>query len=180
MRLPIRSSTAAILGGLLLAAVAAWSQIPESVGPESIPNYRVIRPGLAVGGQPSPQALARLKEMGFRTVVNLRTEQEGGKDEEKAVRAAGLAYVWVPVSAATFSAADVDAVARVVDDPDSSPVLLHCASSNRSGAVWAVLQARRGRPIEDAEADGRAAGLSSDGMAAAFRRVVGERENPRP
>jgi uncharacterized protein (TIGR01244 family) len=177
---PTRSRIAAGLATLLLAAAAAWSQIPESVGPESIPNYRVIRPGLAVGGQPSPQALARLKEMGFRTVVNLRTEQEGGKDAEKAVRAAGLEYLWVPVTPATFSAADVDAVAKVLDDPGAGPVLLHCSSSNRSGAVWAALQARRGRSIEDAEADGRAAGLTSDGMVAAFRRVAGERHELRP
>jgi len=171
----IPSRTAAGLATLLLAVGPAWSQVPESVDPAAIPNYRVIHAGLAVAGQPSPEALARLGEMGFRTVVNLRTEREGGKDAERAVRDAGLEYVWVPVAPATFSAADVDAVAKVVEDPDARPVLLHCSSSNRSGAVWAVLQVRRGRSIQDAEADGRAAGLTSDSMVAAFRRVAAER-----
>ncbi len=157
----------------VLATSPLGAEIPEAVDKAAIPNYRRIRPGLATAGQPSPEAIARLREMGFKTVINLRTEKEGGKGEEQSVAAAGLRYVWVPVSADTLSAADVDAVARVLDDPAAGPTLLHCASANRVGAVWAILQVRRGKTLEEAQAEGRAIGLASPALEAAVRRVLG-------
>jgi uncharacterized protein (TIGR01244 family) len=158
----------------VFATVPLGAGIPEAVDKAAIPNYRVIRPGLATAGQPSPEAIGRLKEMGFKTVINLRTEKEGGKAEEQAVAAAGLRYVWVPVSADTFSAADVDAVAKVLDDPAAGPTLLHCSSANRVGGVWTVLQVRRGKTLEEAETEGRAIGLASPAMREAVRRVLGQ------
>jgi uncharacterized protein (TIGR01244 family) len=161
------------LAVVVLAAAPLAGDIPESADQAAIPNYRVIRPGLATAGQPSDAALGRLKEMGFKTVINLRTEKEGARAEEGAVKAAGLRYVWVPVTAETFSAADVDAVAQALDDPASGPILLHCASANRVGAVWTVLQVRKGKTLPEAEAEGQAVGLSSPPMQAAVRRVLG-------
>ena len=146
--------------------------VPDTVDPKEIPGYRVIRAGLAVGGQPSPEALTRLGEMGFKTIVNLRTRREGALEEEPAVRATGLDYVWVPVSPSTFSLRDIEAVESVLDDPGSAPVLLHCASSNRVGAVWAAIRVRDGRTLEEAEAAGRAAGLRSPALWEAVLRVL--------
>ena len=161
---------------LLVAALAGAAPllagIPVAVDPAEIPNYQVIRPGLAFGGQPSPGSLKRLGDMGFRTVVNLRTEQEGAVEEGHVVRALGLDYVWVPVTSGTFSLEDVEAVERVLDDPDMGPVLLHCASSNRVAAVWAVIQSRDGRTLEEAEAASRAAGLHSPSTWEAVLRVL--------
>lgn len=146
---------------------------PEAVDPAQIPAYRLLRPGLATAGQPAPDALKQLPAMGFKTVVNLRTDKEGAIEEGETVRAQGLRYVWVPITPDTFSLQDVEAVRQVLDDPAARPVLLHCASSNRVGGVWAVIQARKGRTLEDAEAEGRTAGLQSPAMAAAVRRVLG-------
>ena len=89
------------------------------------------------------------------------------------MKAAGLKYVSVPVTAETLSASDVDAVAAVLADPASGPVLLHCHSSNRVGAMWALLQVREGKPLAEAEAAGRAVGLTSPALVDAVRRVAG-------
>ncbi len=166
-----RCMASALIVCFLPASSAAG--IPESVEPGQIPAYKLLRPDLAAAGQPSAEALGRLGAMGFRTVVSLRTTPEGPADEQTIVESQGLRYVQVPITPETFALADADAVQKVLDDPEAGPVLLHCASSNRVGGVWAVLQARRGRPIEQAEAAGRAAGLHSEAMVAAVRRVLG-------
>jgi len=155
-----------------LGAAPSLAQMPAVVDPAEIPNFQVIRPGLAFGGQPSLEAVGRLGEMGFRTVVNMRTEQEGALEEGKAVEAQGLEFVWVPVTSGTFSLEDVEAVEKVLDDPAAAPVLLHCASGNRVAAVWAVIRARQGRTRDEVEADSRAAGLHSPSMWEAVLRVL--------
>lgn len=163
--LALLTATLATTGHLLAG-------VPEAVDPADIPNYRLIKPGLAFGGQPSRETLQGLGEMGFRTVVNLRTASEGAAEEGPIVRALGLDYVWVPVSPGTFSLEDVEAIERVLEDPEAAPVLLHCASSNRAAAVWAVVQARKGRTLEEAEAAARATGLHSPAMWDAVLRVL--------
>jgi uncharacterized protein (TIGR01244 family) len=158
---------------VLLPAVSRAGEIPATVDAALIPSYRVIEPGVATAGQPAPEALRKLKEMGFRTVVNLRTEQEGAAEERPVVETQGLRYVSVPVTPETLSLADIVAVEKVLDDAGSRPVLLHCASSNRVGGVWAAIQARKGKSLEQAEAAGREAGLRSPSVEAAVRRVLG-------
>ena len=158
--------------GLLVAAAAVAAEPPQTVDAAAIPNYRLLQPALATAGQPSPEALAKLKDMGFRAVVNLRTEQEGTAEERRVVEAQGLRYVSVPVTADSLSLADAEAVEKVLHDPSSGPVLLHCASSNRVGAVWALIQAREGKTLDEALAAGREAGLRSPQLEAAVRRLV--------
>jgi len=165
---------------LVAAAAGMPTEPPPAVAPASIPNYRLLQPGLATAGQPAPDALAKLKDMGFRTVVNLRTEQEGAAGERAVVEGQGLRYVWVPVTAESLSVADVEAVEKVVHDSSSGPVLLHCASSNRVGAVWALIQAREGKTLDEALAAGREAGLRSPQLEAAVRRVLGSPAPPAP
>jgi len=158
----------------VLFAASALAQIPESVDAAAIPNYRLVKPGLATAGQPSPEALRKLKEQGFRTVINLRAETEPGvKQEEAIVKAQGLEYVSVPVTPASFSQQQVDQVAKVLDDPKAGPILFHCGSANRVGGVWAVIKAQRGKSYEEAEAEGRKIGLSSPAMLEAVKKVLG-------
>ena len=56
----------ALLFGTGLAAAAG---IPERL---DAPNYKRLSPSLAVSGKPSKEALASLREAGFRTAVDLR------------------------------------------------------------------------------------------------------------
>jgi uncharacterized protein (TIGR01244 family) len=152
--------------------LVASAEVPQAVPPDAIPSYHVIRPGLVAAGQPSPQAIAELGRMGFRTVVNLRPDSETGPEEKAAVEAQGLRYVNVPITHDTFSLESVKAVEAVLADPKAGPVLLHCASSNRVGAVWAAVQVRRGMPLAQALEEGRAAGLKPT-MEGPLLRVLG-------
>jgi len=153
-----------------LAAPAA--EIPASVERTEIPNYQKLAPGLAVAGQPAPDALKKLGTMGFRTVVSLRAPAEGFGKDQAVVEGQRLRWVNVPVSPATFSKKDVESVARVLDDPSAAPILLYCGSSNRVGGVWAVYQAMKGKSLEEALAEGKKAGLKSPQMIEAVEKSL--------
>ncbi len=129
------------------------------------------------GGQPDEASLKRLAtEVGVTTVVNIRHPEELLRldfDEEAAADSLGLRYITIPVAPATFSTEDVDRFAEVVNSSEE-PILLHCASSNRVGGMWAAYLVRhRGVDLEKAIAIGKTAGLRSDGMIEATRRVAG-------
>ena len=152
----------------------ALQPLPEAVQPSLIPNYHRMSPDLATGGAPTEGGLRRLGDLGFQVIVDLRSPAEGTAAERTAVEASGLRYVGVPITPETFSIEQVKAVGTLLDEPGRGPVLLHCGSGNRVGAVWTVLQVLKGRVYAEAEAEGREIGLQSPAMIDAVRRVVGE------
>ncbi len=157
------------LSSALAAASAAAAGIPETL---DAPSYKRLSPSLAVAGRPSPEALAKLKESGFRTTVDIRQPNEGVSITREAVEGQGLTFLNVPVSPDTFSLSDVQKVEAVLSDQKAAPVLLFCSSSNRVGGVIAVIEYRRGRTKEEALAEGRKAGLKSAAMVKAAERLI--------
>ena len=174
MRTLGRRAAAGVAALMLAAAVLAAAEgPPETVAPSLIPNYMLIRPDVATAGQPSEEALLKLRELGFTIVVDLRAPEEGTAAERAVVEKAGLRYVSVPVTPKTFSRADAAKVAAILDEKDRGPVLLHCGTANRVGGLWTVMEVAKGRPYEDAEKEGVKIGLRSEAMKAAVKRVLG-------
>jgi uncharacterized protein (TIGR01244 family) len=167
MRKPTMLALALFLGSGLAAAAG----IPESL---DAANYKRLSPSLAISGRPSKGALDSLKAAGFRTVIDLRQPSEGVPSAREAVEAQGLTFVSVPVSPDTFSVDDVRRVEAVLKDQNAAPVFLYCASSNRVGAVLAVLEARRGRSKDEAMAEGKKVGLKSGAMEKAAEKLIDE------
>jgi uncharacterized protein (TIGR01244 family) len=161
----------------LSAATAAAGPIPESLAPSVIPYYTLIREDVAGAGLPTEQGLAQLRELGFAIVIDLRATTEGTESERAAVEAAGLRYVAVPFTPETFRRADAETVARVLDEKGRGPVLIHCATANRVGGVCTAVEVSRGRPYDEAEAEGRRIGLRTPAMIAAVKRALG-RDQP--
>jgi uncharacterized protein (TIGR01244 family) len=102
--------------------------------------------------QVSPQiGLAEVAEaaaQGVTLIVNNRPEGESddqtpGTEIEAAARAAGLAYVAIPVTHAGFSAPQVTAMADALNSA-SGPVLAYCRSGTRSTLLWALAEASAG------------------------------------
>lgn len=121
--------------------------------------------GLYAGGQPTPGDLARLAGDGVRTVINLRAPGESVEFDEAAEAARlGLRYVTIPIAGAgDLDRARVVQFGRELDAArNAGGVLIHCASSNRVGAMVALDEAinRGGSPDASLER-GRAAGLAS-------------------
>ncbi len=131
--------------------------------------------GVYFGGQPTADAIGTAQKMGIKVVVNLRSDQEMAAmdfDEAALVERLGMKYVAIPITMKTFGPADTDALKDVLKKT-SGPVLIHCGSSNRVGALWAMyLHRHRGVALDDAIALGRKAGLRSEGLVETIRRTA--------
>lgn len=121
-----------------------------------------LRPGLYVGGQPDESQLQALAAQGVTTVIDLRgADEDRGYAEAARVQALGLRYVSLPIAgAADITPANARALQHAIDT-SNGPVLLHCASGNRVGALLALQAHARGLDETAAIAEGRAAGLGS-------------------
>ncbi|SMF78085.1 TIGR01244 family protein [Tistlia consotensis] len=139
--------------------------------PAIVDNYGRAAPYVGTGGLVKLEALPQLKALGFKTVVNLRTAEEDPGAEAQAAAAAGLDYVSIPVSAKAPTAEQVAAFTTLVEDPAHYPILVHCHSANRVGALWTLYRAGRGVPPEVAIQEGRTVGMTA-GREAAVRQVL--------
>jgi len=124
--------------------------------------FRQPTPGLHTGGQPTATQLQQAAATGITTVIDLRQpDEDRGFDEAGVTAQLGLHYVRIPVAGATgLTPANVQALHTALAEADG-PVLLHCASGNRVGALLALLKARQGMPVDQALQFGRDAGMTS-------------------
>ncbi|MGH8037841.1 MAG: beta-lactamase hydrolase domain-containing protein [Stenotrophomonas sp.] len=118
--------------------------------------------GLYTSGQPTAEHLQQAAAAGITTLIDLRQPGEDrGFDETATAAALGLNYVRIPVAgAAGLTPANVQALQAALTKANG-PVLLHCASGNRVGALLALMKAQHGVPAEEALQFGRNAGMTS-------------------
>lgn len=127
-------------------------------------------PGILSAGRLAPADIQRVRDAGVRQIIDLTPDAETPDfDESEAVRAAGLAYANLPLSGpADLTLENVqnfDALLRAA----KRPVLVHCASGNRVGAMAALRAAWvDDHPTEEAIRIGKAWGLK--GLEAEVRR----------
>ncbi len=144
------------------AAVAqtAGKEVPfgDKVGPAII-NYNRLRPNIATAGLLKNGAIIELKLLGFATILDLRSQDEGAEVEKQAVEAAGLRYFNIPVTDNVPSDAQVTQFAHIVENAAHFPLIIHCVSANRVGAMWTLYRAYRGIPISIAVEEGRTIGM---------------------
>ena len=116
--------------------------VPEPRSPAAetgLPNFSRVNPNLFRGGQPSRAGIARLKQLGVRTILNLRQPDRFSRAEEDQARAAGIRYISVPMRNFLRPSRDsIAAVLKLLDDPVNQPVYVHCLhGSDRTGTVIA-------------------------------------------
>jgi uncharacterized protein (TIGR01244 family) len=94
-------------------------------------------------------------------VIDLRTEGEDrGMDEEAVVEALGMRYELLPIGRGSITFENAQALDALISESDG-PVLVHCGSSNRVGALMTLRQSLNGADDESALEYGRDAGLRS-------------------
>ncbi len=146
---------------------AGYAQAPygDQVS-EAFTNYLRAAPYVGTAGVVAEGGFEEAKRLGYRTVINLNTGDEGAIEEEERVQKAGLDYVSIEVPTDAPTPAQVEAFAGYVNDPATYPILVHCISSNRVGAMWALYRAANGVPGEVAIEEGRTVGLKPSREAA--------------
>lgn len=151
----------ALLALLLSACASAPVAAPDPL--PALPGFVAQPDGIYTGGRIADAEIATLEQAGVNQIIDLTPDAETPAfDEATAVRAAGLAYANLPLAGPDdFSLANVQAFDAMLESAQR-PVLVHCASSNRVGAMAALRAAWiDGRNNEEALAIGRAWGLKA-------------------
>ena len=151
------------LSGAFPAAQEAGKEVPfGNQVSAAITKYNRLRPSIATSGPLKAGAVSELKSLGFATILDLRGPDEGTDVEKKAAEEAELRYLNIPVTVTVPSDEQVAEFARIVEDAAYCPLLIHCGSANRVGAIWALYLVRRGMPVSIAVEEGRTIGLQGD------------------
>lgn len=155
------------VAGLLLSICVHAGDAPASAGLH-VDTGHVVKEGAVVpidgitsAGQPDQAALEVFSESGYAVVIDIRGESENrGMDEKATVESLGMDYVLFPIedrAAISFeNAAELD---KLIESYDA-PVLIHCGSGNRVGALLALRQSLKGDDDEAAVAYGKEGGLT--------------------
>ncbi|MFO1309432.1 MAG: protein tyrosine phosphatase family protein [Burkholderiales bacterium] len=136
---PDRRRRASRLGRIAAATILfavpamAATQAPRLVAP----NVVDVSPSLVTSGQPTADALADLKALGFDAVIYLAppTVSDAVRDEPLIVARQGLVFVNIPIRFDDPSDADVDTFAAVLRALGPRKVLVHCQVNFRASAL---------------------------------------------
>jgi uncharacterized protein (TIGR01244 family) len=110
-------------------------------------DFRKVTDNLSVAPQIELADVARAKAEGFRLVINNRPDgespdQPSSADVEAAARAAGIAYVHIPVRGGPTQE-QVDIERQILAEAEG-PVLAYCRSGTRSIVTWSIGEAQAG------------------------------------
>lgn len=158
---------------ILLAAVFSITQVSladsadrDAVVLVSIDELKEGRGDLSAqqtvsAGQPDTAVLSTFAEAGYVAVIDLRTDKEDrGFDEPVTVMGLGMSYVSMPVDSKVDINFEKAAELQQVVNGFTGPVLVHCASGNRVGALFALNEKAQGGSDEEAIAVGKTAGMT--------------------
>lgn len=164
MRKPISVLTS------LLLAFAAVAEQPDltpvtslMVDLKQVVELGTVSPvdGITAAGQPDKAALEVFADAGYATVIDMRAEDEDrGFDEAAFVEELGLHYVAFPIASEDAISFDNARKLEELLQEYPGPVLVHCASSNRVGALLALRASLEGADNDQALEIGREGGLT--------------------
>jgi uncharacterized protein (TIGR01244 family) len=119
--------------------------------------------GVFLASQPQAADLEQAKKGGVRTVINLRHADENTDfDEAAKVAELGLNYISLPWNGPDELTDEIFDRSRELLNTAERPILLHCSSANRVGAVWLPWRVLDGGlSVDEAAAEAKVVGLKS-------------------
>jgi uncharacterized protein (TIGR01244 family) len=116
--------------------------------------------GITSAGQPDEDAFRVFAENGYVAVIDMRTPEENrGLDEPATIAGLGMEYIAFPIDSGDVTldkAKELDELLSRYDEP----VLVHCASGNRVGALLALREFLASGDRDKALDTGRKGGMT--------------------
>ena len=177
----LRRQAAALVIALLTGMSPAAQTDPGGAAPSStgaptigIENFGRVSPAFYRGAQPDGSDYVDLAAMGVKTVIDL-TSNDARPDEPALAQRAGLKYIHIPMT--TNEPPTPDELAtflRIVDDPASQPVFVHCVGGrHRTGVMTAVYRmARHGWTADQAFREMKQYKFGADFLHPEFKKFV--------
>ena len=141
-----------VLAMLVGMALFEWSERrTQGVGTQTktkartLPAIRQVNSAFSVAGQLTADDITAVVEQGFAALINNRPDGEGGsaqalsRDIEQAALAAGLHYVYLPVTAGAITPAQALAMREALAIAPG-PVLAFCRSGTRSAQLYKLAE----------------------------------------
>lgn len=128
--------------GVLWAALAVPALGQSQVVREEVSgirNFAQIESTIACAGAITPESVESIRDMGFRSIVNLRQATENGANveaEAAAAAAASVHYIHLPFNGQAPDASVVDSFIDAMADEANQPAFVHCAGGSRAAAMW--------------------------------------------
>jgi uncharacterized protein (TIGR01244 family) len=128
---------------------AGQEQTASNIG---IERFHRVDERLYRGAQPTADGFRQLRDLGVRTVINLRLEADAKRvDEQRIVESLGMRYVHLPIRDGNFFTwfrrVPQDAVRKffeIVESAESGPVFVHChRGADRTGTLVALYRIAR-------------------------------------
>jgi len=157
----------AAFAGFGAAASAAKAEMQSMTG-----TFTPLAEGLFVSPQISPADVETAKTLGVTLIINNRPDgEEPGQpqsaDIAAAAKAAGIAYVEIPVSGMNIGPAHLDAFDAAVNGAEG-PVLAFCRSGTRSTVLRSFARARAGESADQIISEAAQAGYNIAGQRGAL------------
>ena len=145
-----------------VAGVSAQQVVKKDIA--GISTFAQLESTIACGGSTKPEAIREIRNMGFKSVINLRLATEEGamvEEEGAAVRAAGMNYVHLPFNMQSPDPKLIDNFIAAVTKPANTPAYVHCAAGGRAAALWMIKRVKAdGWTVDRALVEANALGLN--------------------
>jgi uncharacterized protein (TIGR01244 family) len=151
-------------------------EVGDVVNPSTFGNF------VHFSGQPSQEGFKNYAEIGVDTVLNLRMQPEVDSldfDQAAAIKEAGMEYEHVGIRGEPTEE-QLNKIFSVIEENESAgnSILLQCGSSNRVGYIWSMYRAtRNGLSLEEAMAEGKAAGMRASSLKKLAREYIQANNN---
>src|SRR5207248_1019906 len=154
---------------MLIGALGAARPAPAQVTKENVPgitNFARVETTVACGGAIKPEAVAELKQRGFKSIFDLQLPSERTANidgEAAAAKAAGINFVHVPFTPTAPDTASVETFLAEIRKAGNEPAFIHCGGGNRAAGFWLIKRVLvdkwdKDRALKEAEALGLAPG----------------------
>ncbi|CAN5230572.1 hypothetical protein BH10ACI1_BH10ACI1_25140 [soil metagenome] len=125
---------------ILIIAFANFAYAQKTVENKDLPKFKKINDNLYRGGQPTKEGFRQLKQIGIKTIIDLRGADERAKTEENEAKNAGLEFINLPLNN-LFGPQDtqIEKILAEINKPENQPVFVHCQrGADRTGTVIAI------------------------------------------